>query len=167
VSRTRFGLVVRARQLALRVHQGQRYGPDPYSIHLEHVVEVVERYPHDEILRAAAWLHDALEDTDLTEPRLRAELGDEVTTLVIAVTDDPGHDRATRKAGLYPRLAAAPPAARALKLADRIANLEACRARGRADMLTLYRSEHLEFRRRLHRPGEHAPQWQALQSLIE
>ena len=160
-------LVDRARRLAIQVHGDQRYGAEPYSVHLEHVVEVVGRYPHDDTLRAAAWLHDALEDTALTEASLRAQLGDEVTELVAAVTDPPGEDRAARKARLYPRLAAASPAARALKLADRIANLEACRARGRLDMLALYRSEHADFRHHLHREGEHTAQWQTLEALIE
>ena len=160
------GLVARARELAAAAHAGQRYGDRPYTAHLEHVEEVVRRYPHTPVMRAAAWLHDAVEDTPLTLAEVEAAVGREVAAIVAAVTDQPGESRAERKARTLPVLAAASPEARAVKLADRIANLESARATGRADLLTMYRREHVELRRQLERPGEHEAQWALIDSLL-
>lgn len=159
-------LVARARELATTAHAGQRYGDRPYTAHLEHVEEVVRRFPHTPVMRAAAWLHDSVEDTSLTLEEVAAAVGDEVAAIVAAVTDQPGANRAERKARTLPALAAASPEARAVKLADRIANLEASRATGRADLLAMYRREQAELRRQLARPGEHEAQWALLESLL-
>lgn len=159
-------LVARARELATSAHAGQRYGDRPYTAHLEHVEEVVRRFPHTPVMRAAAWLHDAVEDTPLTLAEVEAAVGDDVAAIVAAVTDQPGATRAERKARTLPVLAAASPEARAVKLADRIANLEASRTTGRADLLTMYRREHVELRRQLQRPGEHEAQWALIESLL-
>ena len=72
------GLIGRARALALSAHGDQRYGAEPYRVHLEHVEEVVRRYPHSAAMRAAAWLHDAVEDTSLTLDEVTAAVGAEV-----------------------------------------------------------------------------------------
>ncbi len=159
-------LVARARELATTAHAGQRYGELPYTAHLERVEEVVRRFPHTAVMRAAAWLHDSVEDTPLTLAEVEAAVGGEVAAIVAAVTDQPGASRAERKARTLPVLAAASPEARAVKLADRIANLEAARTTGRADLLAMYRREHAELRRQLERPGEHEAQWALLESLL-
>jgi (p)ppGpp synthase/HD superfamily hydrolase len=159
-------LVARARELATTAHAGQRYGDRPYTAHLEHVEEVVRRFPHTPVMRAAAWLHDAVEDTPLTLAEVAAAVGDEVAAIVRVVTDQPGANRAERKAATLPLLAAASPEARAVKLADRIANLESARATARDGLLAMYRREHAELRRQLERPGEHEAQWALLDSLL-
>lgn len=159
-------LVARARELAATAHAGQRYGDRPYTAHLEHVEEVVRRFPHTPVMRAAAWLHDAVEDTAVTLAEVEAAVGGEVAAIVRAVTDQPGASRVERKARTLPVLAAASPEARAVKLADRIANLESARATGRVDLLAMYREEHAELRRQLERPGEHEAQWAHLESLL-
>jgi guanosine-3',5'-bis(diphosphate) 3'-pyrophosphohydrolase len=159
-------LVERARRLAIAAHGDQRYGQQPYRVHLEHVVEVLRRFPHTEVMRAAAWLHDAVEDTALTEAEVAAEVGDEVAAIVAAVTDEPGATRAERKPRTLAKLGRASPAARAVKLADRIANLEASTAGGRRDLLAMYRREYAEFRRQLFVPGEHDSMWEELERLV-
>ena len=159
-------LVAAARRLALAAHGDQRYGQAPYRVHLEHVVSVVERYPHNEVMRASAWLHDVVEDTQTTLDEVRSAVGDEVAAIVAAVTDEPGASRVERKAATYRKLAASSAAARAVKLADRIANLEASARDGREDLRAMYRSEHDAFRSALQRPGEHEAQWTALEVLV-
>jgi len=159
-------LVERARDLALRAHGEQRYGKSPYRVHLEHVEEVVQRFAHDDVMRAAAWLHDTVEDTALTLEEVRAAVGDEVAAIVAAVTDEPGDSRKARKAATYAKLAAASSAARAVKLADRIANVEATIAHGRGDLFSMYAGEHAAFRAALHVPGELDPQWSHLDQLL-
>jgi guanosine-3',5'-bis(diphosphate) 3'-pyrophosphohydrolase len=159
-------LIERARELAVRAHASQRYGDEPYRVHLEQVVAVVRRHPHTEAMLAAAWLHDAVEDTDLTLAEVAAAVGDEVAAIVAAVTDEPGATRAERKPPTLAKLRRATPAARAVKLADRIANLEAARRTGRLDLIAMYRAEHADFHSHLFIPGEHAPQWSRLGELL-
>ncbi len=162
-------LLERARRLALAAHGDQRYGKQPYRLHLEHVEEVVRRFAHDEVMLAAAWLHDTVEDTSLTTLEVEREVGTEVAAIVAAVTDEPGESRKARKAATLVKLAAAGAAARAVKLADRIANVEASIAHGRGDlyaMYAMYAGEHAAFRAALHVPGEHDPQWAQLDRLL-
>lgn len=159
-------LVERARRLAIAAHGDQRYGQEPYRVHLEHVVEVLRRFPHTEVMRAAAWLHDAVEDTALTEAEVATEVGAEVAAIVAAVTDEPGATRAERKPRTLAKLRRASPEARAVKLADRIANLEASLKGGRGDLQAMYRREYAEFRRQLHVPGEHDAMWEELDRLV-
>lgn len=159
-------LLERARRLALAAHGDQRYGKQPYRVHLEHVEEVVRRFAHDEVMLAAAWLHDTVEDTSLTTLEVEREVGTEVAAIVAAVTDEPGESRKARKAATLVKLAAAGAAARAVKLADRIANLEASIAHGRGDLYAMYAGEHAAFRAALHVPGELDPQWAHLDRLL-
>jgi guanosine-3',5'-bis(diphosphate) 3'-pyrophosphohydrolase len=159
-------LVERARRLALAAHGEQRYGADPYRVHLEHVVEVLTRFAHDDVMRAAAWLHDTVEDTPLTLEEVTREVGPEVAAIVAAVTDEPGANRKARKAATLGKLAAASPAARAVKLADRIANVEASIAHGRGDLFAMYAGEHVAFRAALYTAGENHPQWVHLDGLF-
>lgn len=61
-----------ARQIATNAHADQtRHGPDaePYIRHPE---RVAAHFPHDPCLEAIAWLHDAVEDTDVTLEALAA-----------------------------------------------------------------------------------------------
>ena len=102
----------RARRLALAAHGDQRYGKQPYRVHLEHVEEVVRRFPHDDVMLAAAWLHDTVEDTSLTIEEVEREVGAEVAAIVAAVTDEPGDSRKARKTATLVKLAAAGAAAR-------------------------------------------------------
>lgn len=153
----------RARALAVRAHGAQLYGDQPYVSHLEQVVAVLRRFglatPE---IEAAGWLHDVLEDTTATAVDIAgAGIPDSVVAIVAAVTDEPGANRKERKAKTYPKIAANRDAV-AVKLADRIANVE---AGGKADM---YAREHPEFRRALFNP-EHglATVWMHLDTVLE
>jgi (p)ppGpp synthase/HD superfamily hydrolase len=117
-------LVARARAFALAAHKDTKYGKLPYEFHLRAVVAAMPTFASDEAV-AAAWLHDAVEDTETTLHDIRQEFGGKVARLVDAVTDEPGPNRAVRKEGMYKKLAAAPAEARAVKLADRFANMKA------------------------------------------
>lgn len=134
-------MINRAKTIAIAAHSGQTYGPFPYSVHLGAVEEVISRFGfgHDVELRAAAWLHDVLEDTDLNIETLRMEFGDRVAEAVFAVTDGEGANRKERKAQVYKKIRQNGNDALIVKLADRIANVE---AGGKVDM---YRKEHETF----------------------
>lgn len=108
---------------AVRAHGEQRYGDRPYVDHLSAVVAVLNDYDFGSDYVAAGWLHDVLEDTSVTETDIRVAFGERVAKLVEAVTG--GGDRATHVSSIYGKIAAYPDAA-VVKLADRIANVEAC-----------------------------------------
>ena len=144
---TSLSLPETARDLAVRSHGPQLYGDKPYVIHLEQVVAVLRRFnlatPE---LESAAWLHDVIEDTSTSEVEIaRAGFPTSVIAIVLAVTDEPGANRQERKAKTYPKIAALRDAV-AVKLADRIANVEA------GGKLDLYSKEYPQFRSALYNP---------------
>jgi len=150
-----------ARTFAETRHGSQRYGADPYVLHLAAVREVLRAFGHDGELGVAAWLHDVLEDTATTRDEVRMLFGDEVEALVWAVTGV-GKDRKERNAAAYAKIRAKQRAA-TLKLADRIANAEASRAR--ADKLAMYRAELPGFEEALAGLGEEA-MWKRLREAL-
>lgn len=111
------------REFAVSAHGDQRYGDRPYVEHLAAVVGVLEEFGFADDHVAAGWLHDVVEDTIATEADIKAAFGARVAKLVGAVSG--GGDRATHVASIYEKIAAYPDAA-VVKLADRIANVEAC-----------------------------------------
>jgi len=114
----------RARSFAVSAHGDQIYGEDqPYERHLEAVVEVIRSWTDDPELVSAAWLHDTLEDTATAFAELADEFSPRVANLVWAVTAE-GDVRTEKMAAIYRKIEACPDAA-LVKLADRIANVEA------------------------------------------
>lgn len=157
-----------ARALATRAHTGQRYGAAPYTVHLAQAVAVLHRHGvTDAKLVAATWLHDTLEDTSVSRDTLVAAVGEPITALVDAVTDGPGAHRAERKARPY-RMIPQTPGAVLVKLADRVANVEAS-VGVRPTKLAKYRAEHATFREKLHAADDRraAALWATLDALLE
>ncbi len=74
---------------------------------------------------------------------IREEFGEVVARIVWNVTDEPGEDRKTRKARTYQKLRG-DELAIILKLADRIANVEASLLNN-PRLLAVYREEHAHF----------------------
>lgn len=132
--------VKRARGFAVESHGDQRYGQAPYAEHLATVVSILEECGFSGNHLAAGWLHDVVEDTDKTVDDLRVEFGEHVAQLVWAVTG--GGEREAHVATIYEKITAYPDAA-VIKLADRIANIEAAQPGDRHS--TRYASEHADF----------------------
>lgn len=107
------------------VGQLRKYTNDPYIVHPAEAVQIVSTVPHTDAMLAAAWLHDVVEDTDVTIETVREKFGDEVADLVGWLTDvskpEQGN-RAVRKAIDREHTAAAPAEAQTIKLADLISN---------------------------------------------
>lgn len=156
----------RARELARRVHEGQEYGEGPFfENHLSRVVATLERYgENDPLLKAVAWLHDAVEDTELTVEEIREQLGEELATLVWRLTDEQADSRALRQTRTHAKIREDARAVR-VKLADRIANVESARERG-SPLMGMYRNEHAQFRSELQRPGEYEAMWRDLERAL-
>lgn len=129
-----------AQTFARRAHEGQKYGTDPYIVHLQAVEQVMRRFGvTEDALLAAAWLHDVLEDTNVTQEALSQVFPASVVVPVSLVTEPKGKNRIERHAATYPRIKSDPRAI-LLKLADRIANFE---SGGKTDM---YIMEYAGFR---------------------
>lgn len=154
-------MINRAKVFAIDVHAGQTYGGLPYSVHLAAVEVVVVEFfgMNDLTMRRAAWLHDVLEDTNTTYEELAEEFGNDVARLVFAVTNENGANRKERAAKTYPKIVNTPGAV-GLKLADRIANVE---AGGKVDM---YRREFPIFKQALYTPGKYERMWNYLEKLF-
>lgn len=119
-----YELIARAKELAIEAHGDQMYGEQPYAYHLQWVGAVLQEFgfkrettPH---LHAAAWLHDTVEDTDVSLHDLTT-FPHEVTLLVDYMTQQGDDDLAT----YYQRMLSWPQVV-VLKLADNIANARAC-----------------------------------------
>jgi (p)ppGpp synthase/HD superfamily hydrolase len=146
------------RMLAAGAHAalGQRYDDGPYTGHLDAVVAVLREFKFNtRDIAAIALLHDLFEDTQVTADDLTALGVDRhVIRSVTFVTDEEGHNRKTRKARTYERVA------REIrdfshedwvrdgvivKLADRIANLRSARL-SNPRLLKMYLREATDLR---------------------
>lgn len=139
-----------AKDFAVRKHGAQKYGDRPYVVHLAAVRRVLVEAGYVGSILQAAWLHDVLEDTPTTAEELRASFGEDVFQLVWAVTGV-GKNRKERVAAAYEKIRALLPyqGGGHLKLADRIANVEACVATGNASLLSMYQKEMPSFEKAL------------------
>jgi GTP diphosphokinase / guanosine-3',5'-bis(diphosphate) 3'-diphosphatase len=80
-------LVEKAYEFAKKAHEGHtRYSGEPYFIHPSAVAKHLAELGLDAQTVAAALLHDAIEDTHVTDEEVAAEFGPEVLFLVQGVT---------------------------------------------------------------------------------
>lgn len=136
--------VGRARMFAELAHAGQTYNDEvPYIYHPEQVVKILERFNFtDPVMIAAGYLHDVIEDTNRSYNDIKKRFGEDTAELVYAVTSELGRNRAERNKKTYPKIYGNYRAT-ALKLADRIANVEYGLANdGKNDM---YAKEYPDF----------------------
>lgn len=86
-------IVILSRFIAQHAHSGKtrRDGVTPYFTHPLRVAESLRKAGHSETIQAVAYLHDVLEDTNVTAEHLD-ELGitEEVIAAVRAMTKKPG-----------------------------------------------------------------------------
>ena len=81
-------IIEQAARVCVQAHGGQVRKGDgqPYLVHPVMVALKLAQHGFPDAVIAAVLVHDVLEDTDYPEERFRAELGDEVYTIVKAVT---------------------------------------------------------------------------------
>lgn len=125
-----YDLIARAAKFAKDAHgsidQRRKYTNEPYIVHPESVAATIYSITYDPIMTAAAWLHDVVEDTNVTIDEVQQEFGDEVAKLVgdlTKVTKPGDGSRAFRKSVERNRLAQADSRAKTIKLADIIDNI--------------------------------------------
>jgi guanosine-3',5'-bis(diphosphate) 3'-pyrophosphohydrolase len=136
-----------AREFAQKAHGDQKYGGQPYVVHLAAVRTVLAEFGFEGDYLVAAWLHDVLEDTKTSYTELVRAFGLDVAALVLAVTGV-GENRKERNGSIklkLQRLRRAIP----LKLADRVANGRSC-LKNNPNLLAMYQGEYPEFRAALY-----------------
>ncbi len=81
------GLIVRAYDLADKMHEGQkRLSGEPYIIHPMNVASILDELGLDERAIAAGLLHDVVEDTHYSKEDMAKEFGEDIANLVEGVT---------------------------------------------------------------------------------
>jgi (p)ppGpp synthase/HD superfamily hydrolase len=97
---------------------------DAYVTHLAEVAASCARHePFDPVLVTAAILHDTLEDTATTEDALRSAFGDEITEIVLEVTDPTELKGKARRERQVTHIATASMRAKLIKIADKTSNV--------------------------------------------
>jgi (p)ppGpp synthase/HD superfamily hydrolase len=138
-------LFARAYALAAEAHASQRRATDQ-ALFLDHVLEVatlLHDAGFDDELVAAGLLHDAVERGTLTENRLRTEMGEIISSLVLGLTEDRAIESfAERKEALREQVKAAGARTITIFAADKLSDI-----RGLCSGIELY-SDSIEARMR-------------------
>jgi (p)ppGpp synthase/HD superfamily hydrolase len=161
-------LHIAAKEFALKAHGDQLYGGNPYSFHLEAAVKVARDFELSDAVIAGCWLHDTMEDCDVSFNEVSETFGRTIADIVFAVTDEPGKDRADRKHKTYPKILKIEEALQ-VKLCDRIANVSYSVELNSVKHIDKYRQEHVEFRNVLYSPDHSKPTlalWDHLEGLF-
>ena len=116
----------KALRFAIVAHKEQLRKSDnsPYVAHPIMVGMLLAEYGFDEAVIAAAFVHDVLEDTDMTREQLSEELGEDIATIVTSVSEDMSKEWEVRKEAYAKSVAEADEATRAVSIADKIHNAE-------------------------------------------
>ena len=120
--------LLRALRFAARKHGRQRRKDAEQSPYVNHLIDVAALLAEQGDVRdlatlVAAVLHDTIEDTDATAEEIEREFGAEVRALVEELTDDKRLPKERRKQLQVERAPHASAKAKAIKLADKIANV--------------------------------------------
>ena len=119
-------LIKNAELFAKKKHSGQfrKDGTTPYSKHLEDVVNRLKSLGViDEELLCAGWLHDTIEDTDVTFDDLFEKYESRIAVLVSSLSKDMSLTRKKREKAYTKQLQEASFDVKLIKLCDISANL--------------------------------------------
>ena len=155
-------IIEKAMRLAARAHQSQtRKDSDlPYISHPAMVALMLQKHLFPPHVIAAGLVHDVLEDTAVSEDELRAELGDDVVDIVVALSEDKALSWEARKERYIESVRRASDEVKAVSICDKIHNLES--------LLEGYRQLGNEIWNRFNRPKD-KQQWlqEALLSMYQ
>ena len=126
-------LLQKAMEFAAAKHAGQvRKGTTiPYFTHAMEAMEIVSRMTEDEEVRAAAVLHDTMEDTGTSREELVQAFGERMAGLVAAESEDKRADKPAketwmdRKMETIRHMAKAGTEIRMIALGDKLSNVRA------------------------------------------
>lgn len=152
-----------AKKFAIHHHQSQTYNNHPYSHHLEMVVDTAIRFRHVcdfkdfSVITASCWLHDVVEDCDVTREEIESLFGESVARIISALTQVKGLSRKERVGTAYLSGIRDTNGATFVKLCDRISNvLYAYRCYHSGDVsakryIDMYAKENVMFKEILYR----------------
>lgn len=164
----------KARIYASNCHEKSNhfYGENPYSFHLEMVAEtaklfLTEKYSVEEkeLILAACWVHDIIEDARQTYNDVKKELSVEVAEIAYALTNEKGRNRAERANDKYYEGIRNTPHAILVKLCDRIANITYSKQTN-SPLFDVYKKENDNFCKKLGSEQEYAAVYQYLHELL-
>ena len=123
-------LISEAAELAARRHNGMARkgrGSEPYINHLAEVANLLAAVTDgvDAELVAAGWLHDTIEDTEITREELAERFSTRVASLVIECTDDMSLPQPVRRQKQVEDAPHKSPDAKLIKIADKVSNIGA------------------------------------------
>lgn len=158
-----------AKEFAAKAHGNQLYGDKPYLYHLEKVASHLQGYGEE--AQIIAYLHDVVEDTDVTVEQVKAKFGERVAACVSLLTDESGANRKERKAKTYKKMKAVAASSieslgLVVKVADRLANFEECVLTANEEMMTVYLQELPHFRDAVYREGLCDDLWLKIDAIV-
>lgn len=120
-----------AKEIATKSHEGQvrKFTSEPYIVHPERTVRILNRYNRNPDLTCSMWLHDVIEDCGVRPETIHQLFGPVVTGIVVELTNVytkknyPRMKRAERKLRECERIANISWSAKLLKLCDRYDNV--------------------------------------------
>lgn len=115
-----------AKSLSEKLHSSQirKFSGDPYFLHTNRVANMLKDLGCTDYVVSAAYLHDTIEDTDLTLEELTNKFGFQIAHLVFEVTSKPsGIEKYGKDDYIAYKVSKISRKALLIKLADRIDNL--------------------------------------------
>lgn len=118
-------LIQKGREFAIKAHEGQtrKTSGAPYIGHPFHVAKILEDAGMPPEVVVAGFLHDVVEDTDITIEVIRTEFGKKVADLVSYNTEEKEHSWEERKGHTITQLKTGTLHEKSLVVADKYANL--------------------------------------------
>jgi guanosine-3',5'-bis(diphosphate) 3'-pyrophosphohydrolase len=121
--------LMKALSFAAKKHRRQRRKDSEGTPYINHPIDVTAALTQiagitDVLILQAALLHDTIEDTDTTPVELSEHFGQEVYSIVQELTDDKALPKAERKRLQIKHACCLSPAAKLIKIADKICNLK-------------------------------------------
>jgi (p)ppGpp synthase/HD superfamily hydrolase len=112
-------------RIAVSAHweQKRKSGNTPYIVHPVAVGVKLSKYGFRDAVVAAGILHDVIEDTKVTEPELRTQVGDDITDMVLTLSEDKSLAWEERKRAYTTAVSNASDEVKAIATADKVSNL--------------------------------------------
>ncbi len=120
-------IVLNAKKFAQEKHKNQKRkdGVTPFYDHLEGVVNRLKNLGvTDKETLCSAWLHDIIEDTDVTFDQINERFGREVAVIVLSLSKDKSIPKKDREIQYANQLKDVPFQTKIIKLCDISANLK-------------------------------------------
>lgn len=128
--------VHRASLFASLAHLDQKYGREPYFVHLQAVADMTIRLGGDDVAEQVAWLHDVVEDTHVTIDSILENFGGVVAVAVKLLSKQEGQSYEE-----YIKLVRSNPIALIVKKADTLCNLTQSTLQGNRKRIMKYTTQ--------------------------